>query len=1412
MTKSIEKCKEDIANKYLDDFKKELTFLEKLMIVPITKKMKEVLKSDKKINVDNLSELEDLGFWRKVLWVKIWDKQLFESLVTKIFLFLKEKQEKIIQAQASGNLEELLNNIINWKIDDLSQEVDSETWNQNQDGSANSQDNQDGGQWNNWNNGFSWDESQDGGVNPVAAWVATWIWWGAAYYEWISYAERKLWINRLKETPKEFDADQTKQMMENIRNQMKERLGNTEVKMNRVQKSTYNKSIKEFDKALESFDSETVDAFKEWQKISDRVPPDFLKNLKINKKILDMIDALPEDELIKIVWMDEKNIVKFFKWHWIDISEDFAKQLKLVKNVWEIKQITKIARSGRRLSNLIKWIKWMWLVTFLFMWFDVWCYFDSKSDAELVEKINEVRWKVLKDQAQMQLLIWLGSVGLEALTVFITCVAGWSMTWPWWTVVWVVVWVLAAVWSILYDRLYADKKAFYAQNRYDFINQTRTWIKQSIVQLLESNRLDMHESMKWSIKDDRWINSDIDTLEDAWEALIFQEECFEWEFEMLKQYYGCWEKEETFVSKLNDEQKEKYNEEKLYMEKLISFRMEYIKRYIKEDKNSPEYNKMKEALESKRWLIYIEQLLADSKIYSYIKQDNEDCYVDNYKDLDVEWYKVAYKEKLSQEYPKEFSIFEKLFKSNPWCVWEICEWVEASRVSLESNFELTDKGDGLWDEQVYSWSEIEIMKKNMNFISKYHEYISLWLPFEKKVEVQTSNSLDYAYIERILLDLSEIEQRPQWDKNSTLKYVCSYEYMDRNKDVESLVSNSIFQNILYSIAKEIHWYRWANDKLQLIEFYSWDGNTLWIYMDWKWRINEDWELDWTIDNPNSLSKNDILEKIVQQMELDSVVECADDSLNVEYRKRVTEIVNREFEYVEHKKNYEEKIINYINNHAVNGNSDYIELPQNLVIEWKKAWIWNIHQFLFRVDDWEIHALCRWDLSEKVLNFDKTNQKITFEATKKLRDWYSEEEKNLISMVDEIESKLLLIRWVEWDDLKSTKDDEFDIPVELERILSKKSIEWDNVKESILYMKPYSARDYLRESARNYYDYFNGVYMWILTKVTWKRNYLVNSNDVDDLEDFFSFFSPIWESVAYKENNEIKLWWFVDNTIWKYMLRLFDQYKDVDTWKTIKELLLSDNEFEEILWQEIAGELYKLCLEETTFEYAHGKLVDFTIRDMNDTVFAKVKEKANEIFSKKRFSVVFNDYINSDVVDVKNPQLRIIGYGEYYVHRWVELVTKEIIATMDNIDWAWKRKEPQFIVDETQTERWKVTWIFKSWWYSEKITIETSSKWALLINIPWLNQKFTDLEEGIRTANLINFIKNNIKENPKWSSARWWMWTLWEYMWYDWALDRNVSGVAGWFNYTILDSSTVEKYYHSIKDSAKFINYINWFMN
>ncbi|MBQ9554507.1 hypothetical protein IJU97_06325 [bacterium] len=41
----------------------------------------------------------------------------------------------------------------------------------------------------------------------------------------------------------------------------------------------------------------------------------------------------------------------------ITISTDFAKSLKLAKNVQEIKQITNVARNGRKLANFVKGVK-----------------------------------------------------------------------------------------------------------------------------------------------------------------------------------------------------------------------------------------------------------------------------------------------------------------------------------------------------------------------------------------------------------------------------------------------------------------------------------------------------------------------------------------------------------------------------------------------------------------------------------------------------------------------------------------------------------------------------------------------------------------------------------------------------------------------------------------------------------------------------------------------------------------------------------------------------------------------------------------------------------------------------------------------------------------------------------------------
>ena len=308
---------------------------------------------------------------------------------------------------------------------------------------------------------------------------------------------------------------------------------------------------------------------------------------------------------------------KFYKLKNITISEDIAKQLKVLKNANEIRWLTRILKNWTKLRNFIRWIKWMWTITFLFAWVDVRSYFDSKKEAELVSKINEIRWKVLKDKASAQLIIWLWSIGAEALWLAIACAAWCSVTWPIWMAIWAAVWILTFAVSTAYDELYANKKEFYSQNRYDFVSQKRTKIKQSIVHLFESDRLKMNEWMKESIKDDRGPNSEINTMEDAWEALIYQEEIMEWSFSMLERYYSSWEDEESFKKILAEEEKKQYEEEKKEMEAIINLRMEYIKQYIKEDKNSPEYNEMKKAVLSLKWMEYVEQLLANSKVHSY---------------------------------------------------------------------------------------------------------------------------------------------------------------------------------------------------------------------------------------------------------------------------------------------------------------------------------------------------------------------------------------------------------------------------------------------------------------------------------------------------------------------------------------------------------------------------------------------------------------------------------------------------------------------------------------------------------------------------------------------------------------------------------------------------------------------------
>ena len=1243
-----------------------------------------------------------------------------------------------------------------------------------------------------------------------------------------------MWINRVNKVPETLDAEKTQKMLNRVRKQMSdlkeemsEKLKNW-VKMNRAQEKVYEKSIKQFELAEKSLDGETAEAYKARQKLQDKVSPKLLKTLGWDTKTLRLIEALPDEELALIVGKNEEEIVEFFKLKNIKISEDIAKELKVLKNVDEIRWLTRILKCGTKLRNFIRWVKWMAVVSCLFAWFDIRCYLEWDKEADLVKKVNEVRWEILRDNARVQLIIWLWSILTEVLALAAVCAAWWSVTWPRWTAVWAVVWLLTAVATIWYDELYGNKKEFYAQNRYDFINKKRTEVKQSIVQLFESDRLDMHEWMKKSIKDNRGPKSEINTMEDAWEALIYQEEVEMGGFSYLQWYYSSWENEEIYKKELSEEERKEYEEEKKKMENLIKIRMEYIKQYVKEDKKSKEYNEMKKALLDNKWIEYVEQLLADSKVYAYLKSDNNDAYIQNYKELNVDSYKEAYKQKLSQEYSKEFDIFEKLRKENPSHLQELCKWTIDSKASIEGSFEDED-----WD-PTYSEQEKTILKRNIDFVVKYNEYLNLWRPIERQITTWVSfNSIDYKYIEQVLLDIDSINKRPIWDKEATMKYLSYDEFNNDNIEaIDSQVSNSVFQNVIYSVAREIHGYTGKNDKLELVNFYTCDWDSTWIYMDGKRKIKDvSWFLgtkDRTVEDPDKFTKEQAYNMIIKEVDLDSPVEAADERLTKEFRERVKKIIDREYGYRENKKDYEKQIIDFIKTNN-NWQKWYVEIPENLVIKAKKAWMGDINKFLFRIEGWQIYALCRGDMADTVLHFDDNNIKIKYEALNPLRSELTQQEKELVSYVDDMEKKLNKLRSKQWSIawIISQHADDLDIPEYLERIMSQKSIEWNNLKKSILYMQPNTAHNYMVNKSKEFFDFFNWMYLWILNRVTNMNHVMwLNSNDMDNSSDFLQAAQFIWFNVASVKNWKLEISKTVNEAIRKHLPDLFNSYKDWDTWKTIKELLMDKDESNQEKWQELAKKIYELCLEQAVLEFDNNwNVTNITTLDFSDSDLNKVKGKIKNWLKWIWFQKKYDEYKSSTGRTQKELKfsIRSVEQAEVDTHKKIDDITQNIINTMKNVDRANRRKDPKFEADIKQNNEWKITWKFSSWWYSEKMIINMdNSKNIKSVTIDWLGITFSNAEEWFRTANLINFIRDNCKSNPRWADAPWPVWHLEYFQWSTgWDLERDVTvdmwplWILGDFDspadVDILEVDHLKKYYPTIHKSKKFLDYINKFL-
>jgi len=576
-------------------------------------------------------------------------------------------------------------------------------------------------------------------ITPVEWWIISGVGSWIGSIEMINSLLTRSWLEKI-DFSKEFNAEKIEDLLNRMADHLEKernvRIGHHDW----FKDNAYDRSIKAYREAADALKDEAwKQAIKKYleleKKLQGRISNTFLKNIaKIDTRemanIVRWLNSASESEIQALAkCQTEDKIIKFFADRNIRISREYASQLKLASTVDEVKLMIWVSRHWSRLSRIARWIKWMSWFSFACVWLDVFLLMEWLNESEMISKYNKMRWEYRKQRAWVETWIWVWALALEWAAIIVYCAACWSSVWVFWTVAWLAIWTVSYIAYELYGAR-QDKKDFYAQNRYDFVNQKRTKIKQSIVQLFQSDNLNLDASLKKKIKKDReeiWIKDELKTMEDARESLIFQEETASWEFQLLEMFYSMGDSNENnFKKKLTAEQKEEFENQKKKMEGLIKMRKEYIKQYIDRNKR---YSVLCDAIGRNTWMACVEQILADSKVYADIKgiqEQNEKewyDYVQHYKnfanDFDIKWYKKEYKKMLLKEYKKEFEKFEKLHKDNPGLFNLICDGFMSSSYYI-NNIDFSPRDEAM-KEIIKEFNEwVQVKWSNITKASECH--------------------------------------------------------------------------------------------------------------------------------------------------------------------------------------------------------------------------------------------------------------------------------------------------------------------------------------------------------------------------------------------------------------------------------------------------------------------------------------------------------------------------------------------------------------------------------------------------------------------------------------------------------------------------------------------------------------------
>ncbi len=1378
-TPKYEQIKTEIADSYIKKFKDELGWFKSLTVLPFEGKLKKIMISDEDLEGKTLKDLDDLGRWRTVLWT------MSPKIASDIFDFLKEKQSLIIQAETANKLEELKSEVVLGKILVEDKKPESNTIAPN------------------WSS--ETENPEDKKRNSVAKWVTVWITWAVA---WKSMEKNVNKFNDKKLMKKldgiKIESTSAKKEISMIQDQINTVIGKTEdaaknPKISRAARKNLQKSSKKFWEITDALnDGEVIDARDAWGKLGKDMPADLLdamdpKSAKIFSELDDETLSLiakskSTDEISEI--LSQKGIKT--------VDKKILNILKEMDDAANIKALSKVLRFGKKLSPILKGLSTFGALDLLFFGFDVWMWNESMNEADYVAKVNEARASVKKDRANFELMMGAASIILEfgiILTFSSIGTAAGSVV-PWLGnaagfVIGLVVWAVVYVAQDLVNQLYYDKLEFYTQNREDYIRQERTWIKQAILQCAKEQKIDANPNLTDKALNDKGIN----TFQEAREALIFQEEIdkytkgqlpVEVKYSLISRRYYSGEAKSEFIKGLSNEEKIQWEKEWKIMDARIVKRMEYVKTFITKKWGSENYDKFMKNIQANTGLSYIEKIVGESDIYMEIKQKNNE-YFPGFS-WTVAEYRDAFGKDLKKKYPNEFALFDKLYKEDIYQFEYICTGAEEFTLQ----------------EGIYTDEEYAAIKKHKDFIHLFYHYKKVGLSIENTKNVTIDyTDYDYNYLERVLIKLDELGKRSNFNKRNAIDYFSRQTGIESRLSTDFQISSSTGQNIVYRMGREFHGYAGNNNMFELMSFYNESNDdTKGIYYDDEWMVNNDenafwWDrwyndstvqflLGWVMGNvianrfstidkwwnleeidKKNMTPDEVYDKFNDVLMLDSKVDVADKEAVNEFKHEIKKIIEEEIaaKSPAKKKEIETKIVKFVKaqskmigdmseinedgilTYSWNEHAWYVEIPYELVIAAKRAKIGDIEKFLFKYENGKIIAISSQQYVDTPLSF--TTLDIGYERVTPLRNELTKEEKSVIGKVDMVKERLSKLRSVESareDLLFGGLEDELDIPVEVEREMTKKVYERENIKESLLYLDISDSKSKLLREWKSYYEYFNDTYIGMLANIS---QFTMNNNLWS-----FTRMSQAWARVGkekYKIDKQgevtidhIDLESDEKDFILEYIKKSYQWEK-----KTVKELLKSADGMEKEKGKRMLDQILIAVFESEVLSMnSKGEHIN-SIDQQKDSKAKEVEVKINKYLgsgTKYTSAIDILTKIDEGKIIYNEQTIETVSETEKKTYEAVNETLSTIIATMDNVDRWHGRKKIKFLVNNKESIDGKIVGTVQSRWAERKVYIDTKQK---TYRIEWLEYIFRDEDEFAYATNFINRVEwYYLKQNPE----------------------------------------------------------------